>query len=193
MSEGGPSTPGSSAAASAGRRDGDRQRVYDAEDAAFVETSYADRLGERGCQWLFDHLVALPWWAAATSGPVPVLRAARSDSTRSTAVVAGDRTEVRIGPGMDQAHVLSHELAHLLATAGASHGGIFRAAHLDVATLVLGAHGADRLLDFYGRAGLAIAARAWPVPPGHGPGGLLAVWQARQALDALRSRATEPL
>ena len=183
-----PSTPGSSA----GRRDGERQRVYDAEDAAFVETSYADRLGERGCRWLLDHLVTLPWWAAA-AGSSPVLRAARSDSARSTAVVTGDRAEVRIGPGMDQAHVLSHELAHLLASAGAGHGGLFRAAHLDVATLVLGAHGAARLTDFYGRAGLAVAVRSWPAPPGHGPGGLLAVWQARQALDAMRSRPAEPL
>jgi len=160
--------------------------VYDAEDAAFVETSYADRLGERGCRWLLDHLVTLPWWAAATSGPVPVLRAARADSTRSSAVVAGDRTEVRIGPGMDQAHVLSHELAHLLAPAGAGHGGAFRASHLDVASVLLGAHGAARLAERYARAGLEVAARAWPAPPGHGPGGLLAVWQARRALEALR-------
>jgi len=174
-------------AAGAGGRDGDRQRVYDAEDAAFLETSYAERLGERGCRWLFDHLVAAPWWAAA-AGPTPVLRAARSDSARSTTVVADDCTEVRIGPGMDQAHVLSHELAHLVAPAGAGHRGLFRAAHLDVATVVLGTHGAARLAEFYARAGLAVTARSWPPPPEHGPGGLLAVWQARLALDALRPR-----
>jgi len=172
----------------AGLRDGDRQRVYDAEDAAFLETSYAERLGERGCRWLLDHLVALPWWSTATPGPPPVLRAARSDSGRSTTVVAGDRVEVRIGPGMDQAHVLSHELAHLVAPGGAGHGAAFRAAHLDVATLLLGAHGAGRLAEFYGRAGLAVAVRAWPPPPAHGPGGLLAVWQARLALEAVRHR-----
>lgn len=182
--------PGEAAppAVGTGSRDGDRQRVYDAEDAAFLETSYAERLGERGCRWVLDHLVVLPWWSTAAPGPPPVLRAARSDSARSTMVVAGDRVEVRIGPGMDQAHVLSHELAHLVAPAGAGHGAAFRAAHLDVATLLLGAHGSARLADFYGRAGLAVAARAWPPPPEHGPGGLLAVWQARVALEAVRHR-----
>lgn len=182
---------GLAAGASAGggdrSRDGDRQRVYDAEDAAFLETSYAERLGERGCRWLLDHLVTLPWWAAA-AGPAPVLRAARADSARSTTVVADGRTEVRIGPGMDQAHVLSHELAHLLAPAGAGHGNLFRAAHLDVATVVLGTHGAARLTDFYGRGFLTVGARTWPAPAERGPGGLLAVWQARQALEALRPR-----
>jgi len=103
-------------------------------------------------------------------------------------VVAEDRTEVRIGPGMDQAHVLSHELAHLVAPAGAGHRGLFRAAHVDVATLVLGAHGGGRLTNFYGRAGLTVATRAWPVPPEHGPGGLVAVWQARVAIEALQPR-----
>ena len=176
------------AATGAGGRDADRQRVYDAEDAAFMETSYAERLGERGCCWLLDHLVALPWWSTAAPGPTPLLRAARSDSARSTTVVADDRREVRIGPGMDQAHVLSHELAHLVAPAGAGHRDLFRAAHLDVATLILGTHGAARLSDFYGRAVLPVAARSWPAPPERGPGGLLAVWQARQALEALRPR-----
>lgn len=161
--------------------------MYDAEDAAFLETSYAERLGERGCRWLLDHLVALPWWTAA-AGPAPVLRAARADSGRSTTVVADDRTEVRIGPGMDQAHVLSHELAHLVAPAGAGHRSLFRAAHLDVATVVLGTHGAARLTDFYGRAVLPVDARTWPAPPESGSGGLLAVWRARQALDDLRPR-----
>lgn len=168
-------------------RDVDRQRVYDAEDAAFLDTSYADPLGERGCRWLVDRLVATAWWS--TSGlPVPVVRAARADSTRSTTVVTGDGAELRIGPGMDHAHVLSHELAHLLATPAAGHGPPYRAAHVDVATVVLGRHGTDRLAERYHRAGLAVTPRRWPPPPGHGDGGLLAVWQARRALDALRGR-----
>jgi len=174
-------------AAGAGGRDGDRQRVYDAEDAAFLETSYAERMGERGCRWLLDHLVALPWWSAA-AGSLPLLRAARCDSARSTTVVAEGRTEVRIGPGMDQPHVLSHELAHLVAPAGAGHGGLFRAAHVDVANVVLGTHGVARLTDFYARSGLVVAARAWPPPPAYGPGGLLAVWQARMVIEALQPR-----
>jgi len=166
-------------------RDGDRQRVYDAEDAAFLDTSYADRLGERGCRWLLERLVATPWWAAAGGG-TPVLRAARADSTRSTAVTSAGRAELRIGPGMDHVSVLSHEAAHLLATPGAGHGPVFRAAHLDVAAVVLGRHGAGRLAERYARAGLAVAARGWPDPPDFGYGGILAVWQARRSLDALR-------
>jgi hypothetical protein len=168
-------------------RDGERQRVYDAEDAAFLDTSYAERLGQAGCRWLLERLAAGPWWAACGRTP-PVLRAARADSTRSTTVVDGGGAEVRIGPGMDQAHVLSHEAAHLLATPGAGHGPLFRAAHRDVATVVLGRQGRDRLVERYARSGLDLAPRRWPPPPPSGDGGLLAVWEARQALDSLRRR-----
>jgi len=167
-------------------RDSERQRVYDAEDAAFVETSYAERQGERGCRWLVGHVVATPWWAAAV-GVQPVLKAARADSARSTTVLAAGRAEVRVGPGMDQAHVLSHELAHLVASPSAGHGPRFRAAHLDVATILLGAHGAVRLADSYARAGLVVMGRQWPLPAHHGPGGLLALWESRRALEGLRS------
>ncbi len=168
-----------------GSRDADRQRVYDAEDAAFLETTYAERLGEGGCRWLVERLVATPWWGAA-GAPVPVLRSARSDSTRSTTVLSGDRAELRIGPGMDQAHVLSHELAHLLATPDAGHGALYRAAHVDVATALLGRSGASRLTERYARAGLAVGERRWSAAPDCGDGGLLAVWEARQALEAVR-------
>ena len=168
-------------------RDADRQRVYDAEDAAFLDTSYAERLGERGCRWLLDRLVATPWWTAAV-GATPVLRASRIDATRSTTVLDDGRIEVRIAPGMDQAHVLSHEAAHLLAGPDAGHGALFRAAHVDVATVLLGRHGAARLADRYARTGLNLAAGPWPAPPGSGDGGLLAVWEARRALDDLRAR-----
>lgn len=161
--------------------------MYDAEDAAFVDTSYAERLGERGCRWLLDKLVATPWWAAA-AGVAPVLRAARIDSTRSTTVVGEGRLEVRIGPGMDQPHVLSHELAHLLASPAVGHAPLFRTAHVDVATSLLGRHGADRLAERYWRASLPLATRCWVAPPEQGEGGLLAVWQARRAIDDLRAR-----
>ena len=166
-------------------RDVDRRRVYDAEDAAFLDTTYADRIGERGCRWLVDRLVATPWWQAA-GAPVPQVRAARIDSARSTTVVRSGGAELRIGPGMDLAHVLSHELAHLLATPGAGHGPLYRAAHVDVATVLLGRHGANRLAERYARAGLALAPNRWPAPPNHGDGGLLAVWEARRSIDAGR-------
>lgn len=168
-------------------RDVDRQRVYEAEDAAFLDTSYAERVGERGCRWLVERLVATSWWVAA-GVPIPALRAARIDSARSTTVLRHQGTELRIGPGMDQPHVLSHELAHVLATPDEGHGPLFRSAHLDVATVLLGRHGAHRLGDGYARPGLPVAARRWPPPPDHGDGGLLAVWEARQLLDPLRPR-----
>ncbi len=170
----------------AAARDGERQKVYEAEDAAFLDTSYAERLGERGCRWLLDRLVSTPWWEVA-AGSRPALLAARHDSARSTTAVAADRVEVRIGPGMDQAHVLSHELAHLVAGPETGHGPRFRTAHLDVATVLLGGHGTGRLAERYARGGLDLARRRWPPPPDHGEGGLLAVWEARRALDALGS------
>ncbi|MEO5678535.1 MAG: hypothetical protein ABIS47_02595 [Acidimicrobiales bacterium] len=168
-------------------RDGDRQRVYDAEDAAFLDTSYAERLGERGCRWLLDRLTATAWWATAAGAP-PTIRAARADSTRSTTVLAEGRAEVRIGPGMDQPHVLSHELAHVVAGLDAGHGPPFRAAHLDVAAAVLGGHGAGRLAQAYERARLTLGPRWWPAPPDHGPGGLLAIWESRVILEARHLR-----
>lgn len=170
-------------------RDGDRQRVYDAEDAAFIDTSYAECLGERGCRWLLERMVATPWWSALGLA-APALRAARLDSTRSSVVLSKEGSQLRIGPGMDQAHVLSHELAHLVATPAAGHEPLFRVAHLDVASVLLGHHGADRLADRYARAGLSLVTRRWPAPGEVPAGGLLAVWEARQALDVFGGRRT---
>jgi len=89
---------------------------------------------------------------------------------------------------MDQAHVLSHELAHIAASPAAGHGPRFRAAHLDVARVLLGRHGAGRLAQAYERAGLLVDRRQWPPPTEHGIGGLLAVWESREALDGLLRR-----
>ena len=66
----------------------------------------------------------------------------------------------------------------------AAHGPMFRTAHLDVATVLFGAHGRQLLAQEYRKAGLDVSARtAWPEPPtpieAHG---ILGAWRRAIAL-----------
>jgi len=175
-------------------RDSRRQQVYVAEELAFGQTLADESAGLDGVSTLAGILFADPWWVDATGGVVPRVVRARSDAHRSTA--ARDRRgdwALRIAPGHDQPPTLSHEAAHVLtsvaieATPGATaaaHGPLFRAAHLDVATVVFGAHGRQLLAHEYRRAGLDVAPRtAWPEPPTPiEPHGIVGVWRRAIAL-----------
>jgi hypothetical protein len=175
-------------------RDAQRQRVYEAEELAFGQTLADESAGLGGMATLAGILFADLWWVDATGGVVPRVVRARSDAHRSTA--SRDRRGdwvLRIAPGHDQPPTLSHEAAHVLTTVAteatpgataAAHGPVFRAAHLDVATVVFGAHGRQLLAHEYRKAGLDVAPRTvWPEPPipieAHG---IVGVWRRASAL-----------
>ncbi len=99
-----------------------------------------------------------PWWRQAAGQVAPRVRAARADATHSVAALdPAGAWVVRIAPGHDQVVTLSHEVAHVLAAvtrgpaapAEGAHGPRFRAAHVAVATVLLGPHGARLLSAAY--------------------------------------------
>ena len=158
-----------------GLRDAQRSRVYRAEELAFGETLADQSASLDGLATLAGILFVDPWWVTATGGVVPRVARARTDSRRSTA--SRDRRGawvLRIAPGHDQPPTLSHEAAHVLVAVAAearlgpiaAHGPVFRAAHLDVATVLFGTHGRQLLAREYRSAGLEVAAHpSWPTPP----------------------------
>jgi hypothetical protein len=160
--------------------DADRAQVYAAERAAFGGTLHE---GQRPFEDLDQRLRAVTgsaWWP----GPEVVLRAARADARRSSAVerarpVARSRgsvaaVEIRLAVGQLDEATLCHELAHVLAGFRSGHDQRFRAAHVDVAHAVLGETAAGWLRAAYLDHGLGVGRRGWPAPdtsgvPGLGP------------------------
>lgn len=176
-----------------GPRDLDRTRVYRAEAFAFGQTLADESIGLAALTTLAGILFIHPWWVDATGGAMPRLRAARSDAGRSTASHSRDGTwTIRIVPHHDQAPTLSHEAAHVLVgTFGspprepvAAHGARFRAAHLDVATVLFGAHGRRLLDDGYRDAALDVeTGPPWPrAPEPDAAHGILGDWRGAIAL-----------
>ncbi len=126
-------------------RDLHRQRVYDAEEAAFGGTHLAERLSWPDVEATFHAVVHHAWWLAI-GATQPVLRTARVDSLRSSA----DGREIRIAEGGRNALTIAHELAHHLVactTAGAepAHGPRFCAALIRLVQLVGGVPARRRL------------------------------------------------
>lgn len=155
--------------------------VYDAEDHAFLETTYAEPLGMIALHGLSGLLQAHPWWKA--SGCPFDLAATRREARSSRAVTAPGRSaQVRIAVGAESAIVLAHEAAHLLihrhVPSAPAHGAEFAQADLDVCTIVLGVRGARRLADAFASAGITTAPRLWREPPPDmlSPRGLLGDW-----------------
>ncbi|MHB1785912.1 MAG: hypothetical protein ACYCS7_07145 [Acidimicrobiales bacterium] len=171
-------------------RDSDRARVYRAEEHAFEHTLYDQDLGPPGLVALARSLFTHPWWQSCVPTS-PALVPARADSCASMAVMALDREEIRVAPGQENARVLAHEAAHLLAwtyfAAAPGHGREFRTAHLDVAWVLNGSMAADMLAQAYAREGLALVPRSWPAPPEEGIHGLLGRLWLKASLEAIRS------
>lgn len=153
--------------------DRDRQRVYDAEDAAFGGTTMDEALEWHEVEVLVAAVVADPWWTSL--GIVtPRLRAARSDARTS----CSDGEVVRISREGQTAVTVVHELAHHLSghlawpadpEGPSPHDGRFRATALRVATIVGGTPGADALARSWERHGLCVAAWPWGEPVGRPP------------------------
>jgi hypothetical protein len=153
--------------------DRDRQRVYDAEEAAFGGTTMDDRLGWDDVEVLVDAVVADAWWASIAL-PAPRLQRSRADARTS----CSDGVVIRICTEGQTALTVVHELAHHVAGHLAwpdgvgeptPHGDRFRATALRVATVVSGSSGSDALERSWHSHRLSVADWAWPEPDDRAP------------------------
>ncbi|QGG94720.1 hypothetical protein [Actinomarinicola tropica] len=137
-------------------RDTDRQRVEDAEIAAFGGTDLEEERSWDEVTSILHAVVLTPWWTQLEV-PAPVLRPARADARRSSA----DGRTIRICRGGRTAYTVAHELAHHLVVhlppGGPGHGPAFRAAALRTVAVVGGTEARDVLAEEW---------RRWGVPPG---------------------------
>lgn len=140
--------------------DTDRAQVYAAEVAAFEGTTAEEIVPFHQVVALSGRVMSDPWWPVAWVE----VRRARADAM-SSSTRAGCDVVVRIADPQMTPATLVHELAHVLAGAGSGHGPLFRRAHVDVATVALGAGVAGWLTAAYAGAGLPLAERPWAAPP----------------------------
>jgi hypothetical protein len=149
--------------------DRDRSALYAAELAAFDGTDL-EVVVDVGClAALADQLVAGEWWP----GPAVVVRPARSDARSSTTRCTTTGTTVRVAAGQATIATTAHELAHALAGVAAGHDGTFRAAYLDVISVITNLDPTDRrgrlhveqLRRSFVADGLDVSPRGWPEPP----------------------------
>lgn len=145
------------------RRDVHRQRVYDAEEAAFGGTLLDDPLDWDTLVALFGAVVHHPWWRSL-GVTTPALVQARVDSQRSSS----DGTTIRISPHGRTPLTVAHELAHHISP-GDQHGPAFRAAELRTVAVVGGVEARRRLAAEWARWGLPPGSWDRPEPP-DGPG-----------------------
>lgn len=144
-------------------RDTDRQRVYDAEEAAWGGTTMTDPLTWAEIEVLAAAVSADPWWVVL-GVPAPVVERARADSTNSSA----DGRRIRLSTAGFDAATVSHELAHHLAAhlpwvvddPETPHGPRFRAAALRTAMVVGGSLAVDQLATAWHQQRLTVA--EWP-------------------------------
>ncbi|MBK5221795.1 MAG: hypothetical protein JJE52_02745 [Acidimicrobiia bacterium] len=150
-----------------------RQRVYDAEDAAFGGTLLDAPVPWNQLVTVFGTATHHRWWVALGVRE-PSLRPARSDSARSSS----DGRSIRISPIGCTPLTVAHELAHHLVAAldplidGAAepaHGPMFRAAELRTVALIGGTAARTVLEGEWRRWGLPPGHWGWPEPP-DGPG-----------------------
>ena len=136
-----------------------RAEVYAAEVAAFEGTELEAVVPFGVLVELAGRVVAQEWWPR---GDVFVRRA-RSDARDSTTRQAS-RVAIHLAAPQMTPATLIHELAHVLAGVESGHDELFRVAHVDLATSVLGADCAGWLTVAYRDAGLAVGVRQWPQP-----------------------------
>ena len=142
-------------------RDDDRSEVYAAELSAVGGTTLEQQVSLSDLQNAAAAIVTSAWWP---TGPVAI-RSARSDARSSRAHDDGDQVEIRCAVGQHDMATLIHELAHALAGTAAGHGPMFRAAHLDLMTLLAQPADVEWLRRAYAAHGLAVGERQWEQPP----------------------------
>ena len=141
-------------------RDDDRSEVYAAELSAVGGTTLEQQLSLDELRDAAAAIITSAWWPtrAITIG------SARKDARSSRAHDRGDRDEIRVAAGQHDMATLIHELAHALAGTAAGHGPMFRAAHLDLMSLLAPPVVVDWLRRAYAAHGLAVGEREWELP-----------------------------
>lgn len=144
--------------------DAGRTAVSAAEAAAFDGTSAAEPVRRSEAHHLVDAVIGGAWWRSAAPPVVVTIprRSARSSSARSPA--AGGAVEVRLTDEQLSAATVAHELAHALAGVEHGHDEVYRAAHVDVTSVVVGAAAGRALAASFAQFGLTVAPRRWPAP-----------------------------
>lgn len=154
--------------------DVDRSAVYAAELAAFDGTDLETPIAFDVLVNRVESVLQGEWWP----GPPITVRAARRDAASSSTRCWGEdgsrsRSEVRFAVGQLTVATAAHELAHALAGVDAGHGPTFRAAYVDVVTVITNVDSRARRRDLHARqlstafaaAGLVIGDRHWAPPP----------------------------
>ncbi len=128
-------------------RDKDKQKVYDAESDAFLDTPLADLIREEEVVAGYRAVLASPVWQWS---PVNI-RSGRVDITRC----GGYESRDGITTVASRVHrsVISHELSHaVVRRIGAfdpGHGPVFRRVHVYLAGAIFGEEYGDLLLRAY--------------------------------------------
>jgi hypothetical protein len=145
--------------------DAGRAAVLEAEEAAFGGTDADAPLPWSDLVARGRAVTAAPWWAAAGGPPVelhPARAGARTSSANGS--TAGGDVVICISEVQQTAATLAHELAHALAGVASGHDARFRAAHVDVVTVLAGEQLADHLRAAYRVFDLVVGERPWPAP-----------------------------
>jgi hypothetical protein len=132
-------------------KDGERQKVYDAESFAFEGSIYEASIGMFELRAVAARLCALQIWRRGGGGTI-VVREARVDALRSSAHKS--TSEIRIAAGQDSVATLAHEGAHLIS--GDGHGPEFRSRHVEVLRVLAGADASNKLREVYRGRGLGV-------------------------------------
>jgi hypothetical protein len=172
--------------------DRERQRCYDAESSAFSGTSFDEQLPLEELVRLAAVVTDTTLWAVEAAGRRVHVAAGRRDLTHAYAVPGDGR--VRLPKGAHDLATLAHELAHVAAgPAAIGHGSRFRALHVAVVHVLMGANAATRLRTAYVNARLPLDDLA--VDPGPSvAGGVAGVVDApRDGLDVLAGRVAKLL
>jgi hypothetical protein len=149
-------------------RDQHRQRVYDAEDAAFGGTVLTHPLSWDDAVALTHAVVHHPWWSLL-GVPSPQVLRARGDATRSSA----DGNRVRLARDGQDAVTVAHELTHHLVAntlrTVAPHGPEFCAALLRTIEVMGGIAARDRFRGELAARGVPVGVWWGPEPPHRAP------------------------
>jgi len=148
--------------------DGGRTAVGAAELASFGGTDLDDQRSIEEVARRAADVVGGLWWRSA-GGPPVIVVAARAHGRSSTARWSSRPTsascvEIRLARGQRDIATLAHELAHGLAGIEHGHDGRFRAAEIDVLTVLAGEAQGQSLAACFDSFALAIGPRTWPAP-----------------------------